>query len=104
MQELLYDFLEPVKLIGLGEYNLDALTHIEVTESYLGLDQEVRECQNKEALFNCTTRFYLDEILQKCGCLPLNIKLSTQKVHFSLEVFECVRLIDHILGRNVETD
>ena len=84
MQELLYDFLEPVKLIGEGEYNLDALTQIEVTESYLGLDQDVRECQDKEALFNCTTRFYMDEILQKCGCLPLNIKLSKQVHSYTL--------------------
>ena len=81
---LLYDFLEPVKLVGEGEYNLDALTQIEVTESYLGLDQDIRECQDKEALFNCTTRFYLDEILHKCGCLPLNIKLSKQVHSYTL--------------------
>ena len=44
-----YMCLEPIKLIGEGEYNLDTLKEIEVTESYLGLDQYVRECQEKES-------------------------------------------------------
>ena len=70
------DFLEPVKLVGEGEYNLDALTQIEVTESYLGLDQDVRECQIEESLYNCTTRQYLDTLMEKCGCLPITIRIS----------------------------
>ena len=47
-----------------------------VTESYLGLDQEERGCQNEETLDNCTSRQYYDTILEKCGCLPLNIRSS----------------------------
>ena len=46
------------------------------TESYLGLDQNVRECQNVEPTENCTTRRYLDTILRECGCLPFNIRTS----------------------------
>ena len=33
---------EPVRLIGEGNYNLNVLKEIDVTDSYLGLDQEVR--------------------------------------------------------------
>ena len=58
---------ETVKLVGEGDYNLDALTEIEVTKSFLGLDEEVRHCGN-EPLYNCTTRKYLDALLGKCGC------------------------------------
>ena len=47
-----------------------------VTESYLGLDQEERGCQNEETLDNCTSRQYYDTILVKCGCLPLHIRPS----------------------------
>ena len=65
--------LEEVKLIGEGEYNLNALKEIKVTDSYLGLDQDVRQCQDDEPLNNCTTRQYLDNMLGKCGCLPFNI-------------------------------
>ena len=66
--------LETVKLIGEGEYNLNALKEITVTESYLGLHQAIRGCQNDEPIDNCTTRQYHNTILGKCGCLPINIR------------------------------
>ena len=65
-------------MFGEGGYNLAELREIRVTESYLGLDQDVRNCQNDEPYMNCTTRQYVDTILKDCGCLPLNMKLSTQ--------------------------
>ena len=71
--------VEAVKLIGEGEYNLNALKEIRVTESYLGLDQDVRQCQDDEPLINCTTRQYLDTLKGECGCLPISIRLL-QKV------------------------
>ena len=73
--------IETVKLIGEGEYNLNDLKEIRVTESYLGLDQDAMKCQDKEPRINCTTRKYLDTLLEKCGCLPITVKLSN-KVHF----------------------
>ena len=63
-----------MKLIGEGEYNLNALKEIKVTDDFLGLDQDVRQCQNEEPLTNCTTRHHLKTILEKCGCLPFNIR------------------------------
>ena len=71
--------LEPVKLIGEGEYNLNVLKESIATTSYLGLDQNIRECQNEESLYNCTTRKYIDSLLDQCGCLPLNIKIDKVK-------------------------
>ena len=47
---------EVVKLIGEGEYNFNALKEIRVTKSYLGLDEDVRGCQDEEPLNNCTTK------------------------------------------------
>ena len=41
-------------LLGEGEYNLDEAGIINVTDSFLGLSQEVTECQNDEPLYNCT--------------------------------------------------
>ena len=69
-----------MKLIGDGEYNLDVLKNIETTESYLGLDQDVRGCQNEETIDNCTTRQYIDTLLEKCECLPYSIRLPSNKV------------------------
>ena len=58
-----------------GEYNLNVLKEIEVTDSFLGLGESVRECQNEEP-FTCTTRKYVKTFVGECGCLPLNMRLS----------------------------
>ena len=76
---LIIESLEPVILIGEAEYNLNALKEIEATDFYLGLDQDVKKCQNNEPLHNCTTRKYLEAVLAKCKCLPSNLRIS-QKV------------------------
>ena len=62
-------------MVGEGEYNLNDLIEVEATDSYLGLDQEVKQCQEEEPFHNCTTRHYIDTILKHCKCLPLNIRL-----------------------------
>ena len=65
-----------MEFVGEGEYNLNDLKEITVTDSYLGLDENVRGCQNDEPLLNCTTRRHRDALLRDCGCLPFNIGLS----------------------------
>ena len=75
-------FLAPVTLIGEGEYNLNILKEIKVTESFLGLDKDTRKCQNEEPILNCTSRHYTESILKKCGCIPANMRLSN-KVKFA---------------------
>ena len=50
--------VEAVKLIGEGEYNLNALKEIKVTESYLGLDQDVK-WGTAVQLYNQTVPWYI---------------------------------------------
>ena len=69
---------EPVTFYGEGRYNLNVVKEIKVSESYLGLGQDVTKCQNEEALEECTTRKYIDTLLQQCGCLPLKIKITNK--------------------------
>ena len=71
---------EPIKFDGEGEYNLNVLKEITVTDSYLGLDQEERGCQNEEPYDNCTTRQYHNTILEKCECLPFNMRVLSNEV------------------------
>ena len=66
-------FSDHVIFSGEGQYNLNILQTIEATNSFLGLDQDVRNCQNVESFDNCTTTNYLDTIKTKCKCLPLSI-------------------------------
>ena len=72
--------LEPVKLSGDGEYNLNVLKQIKVTDSYLSLEQSVRGCQNEEGLHNCTTRHYLFSLLEHCRCLPFHLMQKDKQV------------------------
>ena len=65
-------------MIGEGKYNLNALKEIKVTDSYLGLDKNVKGCQNEESLEECTTRQHMDTYLQQCGCLPIAIGISKE--------------------------
>ena len=72
---------EPVKLIGEGQYNLNDLKEIKVTDSYLGLDHDVRGCQQtNEPVLNCKTRKYMRSLLKKCYCLPFNMRNLHQNV------------------------
>ena len=61
-------------LTGEGQYNINALKEIEATDSFLSLDDEIRGSRNSEESHDdCTTRLYVDNMRQKCGCLPFTI-------------------------------
>ena len=72
--------LDPVTLSGEGEYNLNILKEVKVTDSFMGLDANVRGCQNEEHYVECTTNNYIQDMRQQCGCLPLSIRA----IHFQV--------------------
>ena len=78
--------VDPVQLTGEGEYNLNSIKEEEVTESFLGMDQSVRGCQNEEHYDECTTHWYIENMREKCGCLPLSIALSDQVIFFKFHI------------------
>ena len=57
-------FIEPVLLHGEGDYNLNVIKDVKVTESFLSLSEEDRGCQNKEHIDNCTTRYLFTTVLK----------------------------------------
>ena len=79
-------------LYGEGQYNLNVLKAIKVTDSYLGLQESFRKCQNEESIHNCTTRHYIKTFLDHCGCLPrsmrilMEVTLSTLITNTAFEV------------------
>ena len=73
-------FTDSVTLQGNGQFNLNILKEISVTDSFLGLDQDVRRCQNDEPYDNCTTRHYIQALKEKCGCLPFPVKTLDDEV------------------------
>ena len=67
-------------LSGEGEYNLNSLKEIAVTDSFLELDSDVIKCQNynKEGTYDsCKTSHFMEQMMLKCGCLPYGIMNST---------------------------
>ena len=63
-------------LSGEGEYNLNILKEIVVTDSFSELDSDVIKCQGykgKGTYDDCTTRYFLEEMRLKCGCSPLAV-------------------------------
>ena len=65
-----------------------------MTDSYLGLDQNIRGCQNEEPLHSCTTKVYFDTVLEQCGCLPLNMRTSQKDPLCTSQKLECVSKIE----------
>ena len=68
----------PVKLIGEGEYNLDDLKEIKVTEDFLGLPEFVRGCKNGEPVENCETEQYIGTMIKECHCVPFYLRLADE--------------------------
>ena len=50
-------FQEPVLLHGEGEYNLNVIKDVKVTESFHTLSKDDKGCQNTETIDDCTTRY-----------------------------------------------
>ena len=61
---------------------MNTMKEITVTDSYLGLDQGVKKCQNDEPYFNCTNRHYYNSVLKHCGCLPPYIAKSNKVKYY----------------------
>ena len=54
------------------------MKEISVTESFLGLDGDTKNCQIIETYDKCKTRNEIENLRQKCGCLPLSLKFSEE--------------------------
>ena len=73
-------------LTGEGEYNLNILKEIKVTDSFYNLDKKIRNCQSykgKGSYDLCTTRYFIEQLKTNCGCLPYaisNANINKEKV------------------------
>ena len=51
--------IEPIMLQGEGEYNLNVVKDVKVTESFMTLGEDDRGCQSHENVDDCTTRYVI---------------------------------------------
>ena len=82
-----FSILDPVGLFGEGEFNINNIKEIAVTESFMGLDRDTRKCQNIETYVECKTRLHVEQLKQECGCLPLSLSLSEKVKYIQIYVY-----------------
>ena len=66
---------DPLMLTPGWNYNLNVVKNIRGTEGFLALPDSVKDCQ-LEPYDNCTTRSYVDRVIQNCNCLPLKMRIN----------------------------
>ena len=64
-------------MTGEGSYALTGVKQMKVTEDFLGLNIDIRKCQNKETIEACTTKKYFEKLREKCQCVPYRLRNFT---------------------------
>ena len=77
------------------QYNLNSLKVIEVKDSFLTLEKKVRECQ-KESIGDCSTTKFLNSLLNKCQCLPFQLKFLYDEVKKNLELMHLPVILKYL--------
>ena len=68
---------EPLKLYGEGNYALTSVKEVRVTDSFLSMSAERRNCQNEERYEDCATEDYLKRVKKICSCIPESLLEET---------------------------
>ena len=53
---------------------MSSVKQIRVTKDFLRLDDDVKNCNSRESLEECQTRKYLEELDDKCSCVPYRLR------------------------------
>ena len=71
---ILHFLLEPLEQFGEGNYALSDVKEVFVTEDFLGMDDEIKLCQNEGTTEDCWMKNYLRKGFSKCKCLPYELR------------------------------
>ena len=86
MQPLLDDLMVPHPGENMS-FEIRMFKEIQVTESFLGINEVVRDCQPRETYDDCIQHSHVDRIRNSCGCLPLFLKLNKNVNSHSSNLF-----------------
>ena len=102
-----HKFLDELTLpVESGEYNIRTFKEIDVTDSYLGIDENIRGCQDKVLYDECIQNSYEEKIKNLCGCLPLPLNVNQNVVnihHYPFDVLPFL-LQDEVCEKSVEAN
>ena len=81
--------IAPLELHGEGNYALNVVKEIKITDDFLSLDVKTKKCQNKESVRDCSTRKYLKKLEENCNCVPYKLRNFTKEnqVHLIQSIF-----------------
>jgi len=89
---IIVDTIEPLELSLDMEHNLNVIKEIKVTDSFLSLDEYIRGCK-KGSYDECSSRNYMNTLLNKCQCLPFQLSLTNKTQLCTAEDLDCVSSI-----------
>ena len=70
------------------DHNFDTIEELKAKDSFLTLDEEIRECQ-EEPENDCNSRKYKDNLKDKCQCLTLELKSHFDQVQNNHLTIRC---------------
>ena len=69
--------LDPVELIGEGNYEVEEVKEVAITDDFVTLDEDSRKCQIVSTFEDCVTQYFLKALIDNCHCLPYNLQNYT---------------------------
>ena len=81
---------EPLKLYGEGNYALTSVKEVVVTDSFLSMKAETRNCQVDELYEDCETEEYLERVRTVCSCIPVNLMTEERNEKVILALFPSI--------------
>ena len=85
--------LDPVRLSPGWSYNLNSLKQIKITKHFQNIPDDEKLC-SIEPIDNCTTRKYVENLRENCGCLPLRMQTEDDEDRVCLpDKFGCINNI-----------
>lgn len=93
-------------LYGNFEYNLNVVNKEDTTELFDGLNENVKNCQDGIPFSECKTNDLLENVVEKCGCLPFEVILGQRnrfnitRVCSKIEIEACSEATIKELGEN----
>ena len=65
---------------GEETYSLNSLKEIRVTDDFLQLGENVKNCQNKESFEDCQASQFIKKVEDECNCVPYRLKNFTNNL------------------------
>ena len=78
------ELLEPFAAFFPGIYSLDSVKQITGTKEFYAFAAEQNMCQNQGTVEECNAKKLLEEVVQKCECIPFEMMILAKQYQVKL--------------------